>query len=313
MAVSDTSKPRNSPDLAGPPQGYFVIVPPRDDESTVDLGRIARVLREAWMTLALAVLTGCVIAALISLQMRNVYRSEALIAPVTQGAAGNAAALRNQFGGLAALAGIDLGGGGGRKEEFLATLSSAGFARDYILAENLMPVLFSEKWDADAGKWREGREPPTIEDGVKLMMTDVRTVSEDRRTGLVRVRVDWYEPETAARWANGLVALANARLRDQAIRSSALSIEYLNKELEKTSVVGLQQAIYRLIESQVNNSMFATVQPEYAFKVIDPAVPSDPRRKVAPHRTLIALGGGLLGGVLALGWVLWRQRAAWLQ
>ena len=310
--MTDPTKPQVIPDFGGPPQGYFVIVPPRDAESTIDLGRIFRVLRDAWRLVASAVVIGCAFAAVIALQMRNVYRSEVLIAPVTQSGAGGAAGLRNQLGGLAALAGIDLGGSGGRKEEFVATLSSAGFARDFIVAEDLMPVLFSEQWDTNARAWREGQDAPTIEDGVKLLMTDIRTVSEDRRTGLISVRVEWNDPETAARWANGLVAMANARLRDQAIRSSELSIEYLNKELEKTSVVGLKQAIYRLIESQVNSAMFANAQPEYAFMVIDPAVPADPRRKVAPRRSLIALGGGLLSGVLAMGWVLWRQRAAWL-
>ena len=88
-----------------------------------------------------------------------------LAAPVTQNSSGIGGALRSQFGGLAALAGVDLGSGGGRKDESIATLSSLGFARDFIVAENLLPVLFADKWDAAANRWRDPSQVPTLEAG----------------------------------------------------------------------------------------------------------------------------------------------------
>jgi len=300
------------PDLERPPQGYFVVVPPGDREASIDLTRILAVLRRYWKLPLTAFVAGAVIAAAVALQMPNVYRSEVLLSPVTQSGAGPPSALRNQLGGLAALAGIDLASGGGRKEEFFATLASPGFARDFIAANNLMPVLFEERWDAGSSDWHAGEEVPTVEDGVRLFTSEVRAVTEDRRTGLIRLRVDWYDPKTAAAWANGMVAMANDRLREDAVRDAEQSIEYLNKELAKTTVVELRQAIYRLIESQVNNSMLANVQREYAFRIIDSAVPADPKRKVFPKRSLITLAGAGLGGLLGVIWVLWRRRADWL-
>lgn len=279
--------------MTGPPAGYFVVVPQTQAEDVVNLATIFTILGNSWKALISAALLGGITAALISLQMRSLYRAETLLAPVTQNSLGAGDALRNQFGGLAAFAGIDLGTSGGRKEESFATLNSQGFARSVILNENLMPILFADRWDSKANRWRERAKQPTLEDAVKKFTTSVRTIAQDRKTGLVTVSVEWYSPQLPARWANRIVDMVNERLRTNAIRDADLSIAYLNKELTKTNVVEMQQAIYRLIQNQVNNEMLANVEHEYAFRVIDPAVA--PETRVSPKRTIMTLVGSATG------------------
>jgi uncharacterized protein involved in exopolysaccharide biosynthesis len=290
--------------LERPPQGYFVVVPPAQKEDMIDVSALVMALMASWKLLLLVSFAAAVIAALVSLQLPKTYVAQALITPVTQnnGALGS---LRSQFGGLAALTGIDLGSGGGRREESLATLTSTGFAREFIQSEKLMPVLFAEEWDASTGKWRAGEKPPSMERAVKKLSGDVVSVSEDKKTGLITVAVEWSSPELAARWANRLVELVNERLRSEATRNAERSIEFLNKELAKTSVVELRQAIYHLIEDQVNNAMLANVQREYAFRVIDTAVPPETRTK--PRRTAITLAGAVFGLFSGVVFVLLRQ------
>ena len=285
--------------MTGPPAGYFVIVPQSQAEDVVNLAAIFTILGNSWKGLISAALLGAIIAAVISLQMRSLYRAETLIAPVTRDSLGGLDALRNQFGGLAELAGVDVGTSGGRREESFATLTSMGFARSFLLSESLMPILFADRWNSKASRWREGEKQPTLEDGVKSFTKKVRTVTEDRKTGLVTVSVEWYSPQLAARWANRIVEMVNERLRTQAIRNTDLSIDYLNKELAKTNVVEIKQAIYRLIESQVNSAMRANVEHEYAFRVIDLAVA--PETRVSPKRVVMTLVGcatGLFVGVI---------------
>ena len=300
MITSDDGKSRDIRDITkGPPSGYFVIVPERQVDQEFDLAELVSIALTSWKMLLGTALVGAAIAAGISLIFRNTYRAEVVIAPVSQKGASVSSALRGQLGGLASLAGIDLGGGDVRKEESLATLAASGFARDFILSENLLPVLFAERWDAKSNRWRAGRKPPTVGDAVKLFTNDVRSISEDRKTGLVKVAVEWYSPDLAARWANHMVEMANERLRTEVTRDAGQSIDYLNKELEKTNVVELRQAIYRLIEDQVSRAMLANVQREYAFRVIDSAVP--PEFKSRPKRVMFVVVGALLG--LAAGWL----------
>ena len=296
-------------DFTAPPRGYFVLTMPSSSESRADISQIARILLDCWRPLLAAAIVCGVIGAVVSLQMRNVYRSKVLVVPVTQ--MSGVGGFRNQLGGLAALAGIDLGGSGERKDEYIATLTSDGFAREFIVAEGLLPTLTAER-QGIFGNLLRGGHAPTLADAVDVFTSDVTDISVDRKTGLVTLSVDWFEPALAAQWANRMIDRVNQKLREEAVRDSARSIEYLNRELQKTDVVELRKAIFEVIENQVNNAMLANVQSEYAFKVIDQAVPSDKKHKVAPRRSVITIACALGGILLASGFVLWRRRADWL-
>jgi capsular polysaccharide biosynthesis protein len=292
--------------MTGPPAGYFVIVPQTQAEDVVNLATIFRIMADSWKALMSAALLGAIIAAVISLQMRSLYRAETLVASVNRDRIGGLSALSNQFGGLATLAGVDIGTSGGtEEEEWFATLTSNGFARSFILSENLMPILFAKRWDSRTSRWRADEKQPTLEAAVKEFTRNVRTITQDRKTGLVTVAVEWYSPQLAAGWANRMVDMVNERLRTEAVRNADLSIAYLNKELAKTNVVEMQQAIYRLIENQVNSAMLANVEHEYAFRVIDPAVA--PETRVSPKRTIITLVGGAAGLFVAVIFVFSRR------
>jgi hypothetical protein len=303
--MNDTAQDPTRP--KGEPQGYFVVLPPAVEEDRFEFGKLIVALLSCWKPAVIGGLVGGAVFALAAMQMPFLYRAEATIAPVeSNNSIGSS--LRGQFGGLAALAGIDLGSSGTRKEESFATLASLGFARDFITSENLMPVLFPEKWDANAKAWRTDVEAPTMGQAVSVFTRDVRSVTLDRKTGLVNIRVEFTSAELAAHWANRMVELVNDRLRNDATQNSQRSIEYLNRELTKTNVVELRQAIYRLIENQVNNAMLANVQREYAFRFIDRAVA--PEKRFSPRRTLLTLLGGILGGMFAIGITLvWRAFA----
>ena len=95
-------------------------------------------------------------------------------------------------------------------------------------------------------------------------------------------------------------------LRDLAIDRAKKNLEHLNSELPKESVVAVQQSIYRLIEEQVKAIMVATVDREFAVRVIDPA--TKPLRRDSPKRGLIVELAGLAGLLLAVVTVFVRRR-----
>ena len=113
-----------------------------------------------------------------------------------------------------------------------------------------------------------------------------RSVTQPVRGGLVNVTIEWRDPEQAAAWANLLVARLNSEMRTRAIASTDRSVSYLEKELTGTSNLGTQQAINRLIETQVNQRMLANVTQEYAFRVVEKALPPEPDDKVGPSKPL---------------------------
>jgi LPS O-antigen subunit length determinant protein (WzzB/FepE family) len=297
--------------MSGPPAGYFLVVPQGQDQDTASLATVIATVLQRWRLITAAVVICAVTALIISLFMTKTYRAKIVVAPVMEsqevGASGIGSAINNELGGIASLAGIDLGGDA-RKQEFLATLKSLGFARDFVVAENLTPLLFPDLWDAKTGTWRPGVKVPTLGAAARKFADHNRAITDDRKTGMVTVTIDWTSPEIAARLANHTIQMVNDRLRGEAVRDANLSIQYLEKELAKTSMVGVQQGINALIEQQIDKSMIANVQTEYAYKVIDPAVPPDV--KYSPQRALITCIGAIAGLVFSLAYVLMRRPQA---
>jgi len=250
--------------------------------------------------IVLAVTLACVCAtAAYAWLARPVYRSEVVLAPVKrEPSEGGLAALAGQFGGVASLAGINIGGDN-QTDETLAILKSNAFLSQFLQERQLLPILFASRWDESRKSWRDPADVPSLGDGLKKWRSEVFSVSIDEGGSLVRVRIDWHDPTVAADWANDIVARLNKVTRLEAIARAERSIGFLNKELQKQPVIEVQQAVYRLLESQIKGTMIASVDVDYAMRVIDPAIPADRDKFVRPKRWLL-LVLSLLGG-LALG------------
>ena len=278
------------------------------DEFTLD-GAIAAAWRGKWIILS-GVFLFAALAAAAAFLMTPKYRAQVVMIPVKSDDTRAAlASMAGQLGGLASLAGLSLGGGG-NKDEYLQYLNSYGFTARFIEDEDLLPVLFEERWDGQGGSWnvKDPDDLPSMADGVRKFTRGVRAVQEERRTGIVTLAVVWKDRELAARWANLLVERANRDLRQRAIDEAEARQKYLDEELTRTSVVELRQSIYRLIENEIKSVMLAKVREEYAFKVIDPAVVPDADDMVRPKKLAMILIGAVFGGAVGLLIVLWRLR-----
>lgn len=269
-----------------------------DDEiNLLDYWRV--LVNFKWLIFAIVVLTtsASVAAALL---MTPIYRAEVLAAPVEDDKGGGLGALAGQFGGLASLAGISLGGGSSKVGEAIAILQSRSFTEGFVKDYQLMPILFADVWDSNSKQWKVNSEEdiPSMWDAYKKISDSIFTVSEDKKSGMVTLAVEWTDPELAARWANILVWRINQYMKTSAIDEAEKSIAYLKQQAESTSVVEMRQAIYRLIEAQTKNIMLANVRDEFVFNVIDPAVV--PEEKVKPKRKLIVVLGAMVGLMLGV-------------
>ena len=220
------------------------------------------------------------------------YRAEVVLAPADK--KGGMSGALSQLSGLASLAGVSVGGGEGSQP--LAVLKSKDFAREFITDMKLMPILFKDA--------KPSKEQPDIRDAVRSF-EGIRTISDDKKTGLVTLSVRWKDADTAALWANELARRVNARLRAEALQEAERNVAYLQKEMAATSVVSLQQSMGRVLEGEMQKLMLARGNEQFAFKVIDRATP--PKQRDAPKRALIAIVATLAGGFLGLLAVFLRQ------
>ena len=280
----------------------------------IDIGRLLDTLatRKLWI-LAGAIFAASALATIDSITVPT-YRSEVLVSVVGDPSGGAANALSGgQLGTIASLVGVDIGGKESRRSEILATLSSRVTISEFIDEYGLMPVLFWKQWDEQRSTWRHSflRKSPTKNDGVQKFLEAILFVTEDKKTGLVRVAVEWKDPKLCAQWANALVLLVNRNIRASAVAEARRNIDFLNKELAKIDTVEVRQAAYQLVESGLNRIMVASGQEQYALKVIDPAEAPDADGFVRPNRILDIFLGGLCGSIAVAGIVAFGRRKIW--
>ena len=273
----------------------------RINEEVALLDIIAEYWNRRWTMFAIVFCTAA-LALVVSFIITPVYRATVLMVPVegvdSKSGYGD---LVSQLGGLASLAGMSLTNDA-QTEEIIATLTSRAFSSKFIIEHDLMPYLFESIWDAENKEWLvdDPDDIPSLNDGFNLLDSSVRTIVRNPDTGLLSLNIDWPDPELAATWANQMVETINLHIRSNAINEAEKSIAYLNQELEKTSVVGTRNAIYNLVEIQIQNIMYANVRKEYAFKVIDPAVVLEEDDYFMPNRPLLVVLGLAFGLVLSV-------------
>ena len=255
----------------------------------------------------------------------NIYKASTLLAPASeQGGAGGLAKMAGQFGGLASLAGINLGGGGTDKTGLaLEVLKSRLFIENFIKKYQLLvPLIAAKNWDintntlvldeelynATSKTWiREVKAPKTPEpspwESFKAF-TALLSVSADKTTGMITIEIEHYSPEVAKQWLIWLVAEINNTMREQDKSDAQRSIDFLSEKLQETQLADMQTVFYQLIEEQTKTIMLAEVSHEYVLKTIDPA--NAPDEKAKPKRALIVVLGTMLGGILSVLIVLVR-------
>ncbi len=260
-----------------------------------------------------------------SLSLPNIYKSEATLAPTEEASGGGLSQMAGQLGGLASLAGVNLGSQGTDKTTIaLEILKSRAFIKGFVEKYDILPELMAvEEWNRASGivfnkelynpdtqKWVREVDPPKQSapsswEYVKVFRGGVLDVNKDDTTGLVTVSVNHQSPEVAEQWVVWLIEEINNHMRERDIQEAKRSLEYLDKELQGTSLSDMQQVFYQLIEKQTQIIMLANVRPEYIFQTLDPAVV--PEQKAKPSRALICIIGTFLGGFLSVGFVLVRN------
>jgi uncharacterized protein involved in exopolysaccharide biosynthesis len=295
-------------------------------EDEIDLRELFSVIWQGkWLIIAITAVfaIGSVIFAIMQ---PNTYKSEALLAPASEEKSGGLGALAGQFGGLASMAGINLGGGGGvdKTQMAIEVMKSRQFASEFIQKHDLLPDLMAvEKWnmsdntisyddemyDATSQEWlREVKAPfkpkPSMQEAFKEF-TKIISVSSTKDTGMVTVSVEHLSPAVAQQWVTWLVEDINKVMKEKDVAEANRSSEFLTKQIAQTNIADIRTILYQLIEEQTKTIMFAEVRDEYVFKTIDPALV--PEVKAGPKRALICVLGTMLGGMLGVMIVLIRH------
>ncbi|EIU6824610.1 LPS O-antigen length regulator [Vibrio parahaemolyticus] len=309
------------------PNPNYLPYPPQS-QPTGDEIDLRELFKALWKGKWIIIATTFVFAAssvLYALSLPNIYKSDALLAPAESSNGGGLSKMAGQLGGLAALAGVNLGTDESSQTDLaVQVMKSRQFVEAFIKKHDLLvPLMAAKDWNLTnnklifdeelynptTGEWL--RDPnglrgatPTAQEAFEVFSKEVLNLSQDKESGLYTISVKHYSPYVAQQWVSWLIEDINQVMRERTIAETSQNLAYLNAQLQKTAVTDMQSTFYKLIEEQTKSLMLAEVQEEFIFKVVDPAVV--PELKDGPKRALICVLGTLLGGMLGGAIVLIR-------
>ena len=275
-----------------------------DAQDELDLRALFARLFSKWSWIAACVVLFTAAAALVAFTSAPVYRATTVLAPASAERGADVAGFAvSALGGLAS--GLGLGPHDADTEEALAVFRSRQFTEDFITGQKLLPKLFASKWDTASATWKVDEENrPTPAKAYKFFDRKIRSIGQDRKTGLVTINIDWTDRNDAAAWANELVRELNNEMRARAIAKADASMRFLDAELRTTSTVEARDAISRLMEAQVKQRMLANVTQDYSFRVVDKAIAAEKDDPIRPQKPFLlaagAISGLVVGGMLVM-------------
>ena len=286
----------------------------------IDLRELFSVIWQGRWIITVITALFAVVSVLYALSLPNIYKSEALLAPASEQ---QGSSLSGQLGGLAALAGVSLGGAGEIDKTTLAIqiMQSREFVSRFIEKHDiLIPLFAAQGWQPETNNlnldpdiyniatatWvRKVKAPlkaqPSMQEAHKAFI-DLLTVSTEKTSGLVTVAIEHQSPYLAQKWVRALVQDINDEMRHRDMQEAQRSINYLSKQINETALSEVRATLFSLIEEQTKTLMLTSVRDEYAFQTIDPAIV--PELKFAPKRALIVAVATVLAGLLAVFGVL---------
>jgi len=286
-----------------------------DDE--IDLRKLFGVLWAGKLKIIAITAVFAFVSVIYALSVPNQYTATALLAPAQSDSSDLSGAL-GKLGGLASLAGVSIGSGDSSEAQIAQEImQSWSFIEGFIATNNIAAEVYA------AEGWSKGSNELQINDGVydtenKQWLVENESgvtgppsswylfqafserlkVSEDKSSGLVSVSIEYYSPQIAKQWLDMYVAAINAHMQQRQMTKVTNNINYLQAQIEKTSIAEMREVFYNIIEEQTKNKMVAEASPEYAFVAVSPSMV--PEQKSQPQRALICILGTLLGGVLSV-------------
>jgi|GEM_PF-2167031 len=291
---------------------FLLVVRSRRAVDSIDLpGALAELSKARGMLVLFTLVIGALFLVR-ALFTAPIYRATAVIS-VVEDSNGTGGLSGGQIGALASLAGISLGQANSRKSEYLALLTSRSVMTELIGSKNLMPVLFASRWNSNNQSWKPSRfgRPPTLNDGVELLLSKIMTVTTQKATGLIELTAEWRDPAVAADWVISAVAIVNRHVKADIAETAEKSIQYLKNQEQMTDTITTRESINRLIEINLGQIVLANVRSEYALKMIDAPLVADRDKYVRPRPILETVAGAVLGCLGSALFVLARRRSAW--
>lgn len=297
-----------------------------DLNGEIDIQEIFSVLFQGKRIIALITAFVLVIGIVYSLILPNIYKSNALLAPVVNNESALSGAM-GEYSGLAALAGISLPNSNkdSNSAKAFEMMSSLSFFENNVMPKIFLPDLMAVGyWNSEINKisydeaifnessdsWvRSFSHPkkliPSAQESFEKFKKKHFEIKEDISSGFITLSVKHQSPYVAKQWIEIVVREINTFYRQKDKSKSEDTIIYLNEQMFKTSLREVKEVIAELLQSEIQKLALIEVNENYVFEYI--YLPAVMEKKSEPSRILIFILSTFLGVLLGAFIVILRH------
>lgn len=281
------------------------------NEKEITISDLIEVLKKYYKYILLSILLFIVLGVIISLNIPNKYTAETLLSPQS---AGNNLNLPSGIGGIASLAGINLGGlnSNDNAQTGFEFLKSRGFIIRFIDKYELLPdIVAAKSWDRSENKiiydpeiydensnnWvRKVKYPkkqiPSLLEAHEIFLKSY-SVNKDKESGMIVVSFKHVSPYFAKKIIDLITKEINETLREIDKSETTSSIDYLQRMIDESNNSDIRNLFYSLLEEKNKNLLLINIREQYVFKIIDYPVVKE--KKSEPRRAVIVAIFSFLG------------------
>lgn len=254
-----------------------------------------------------------VVSIIIVLFIDNIYKSETTLSPVDSS---NKSLANSSLGGIASMAGINLGSGSSDKVEVsIEFLKSRKFHNHLLSFPGVLPKLMASKsfdrkkgilifnsdiYISSTNSWLDKKKPSALK-AHQVILNQLK-VSKNPDTGIVRISFQHISPVFAKEFLDLVLREFNTLSAAKDLDEIKKSLLYLNKKYAQSDFIEIKSSINKIIEQQMKNQMLIKSREYYIFDIIDP--PFTPEEKFEPNRSQIVIFMTLFGAFSSLLFVL---------
>lgn len=261
-----------------------------------------------------------------ALYLPNEYRSQAVV-KLSQQHNSDMSSIASQYGGIAAAAGIDIPNSTSEKSENLAIeiIKSREFFKHLLTYEGVLPeimaakrfnfenqeTIFDEKiYRPEKKEWVRKPEPPfgiipSYLEAHEVYLNEILTIFFDKKTNFITISITHVSPVFAEEFLALIINELNRLERETDLLKINKKLIYLEEQLNKFEIKGIQDSIFNIIETQLEKKMLTDISDEYFIEILDS--PFIPEEKSSPQRSLIVILGSILGFIFSVTFIFLRN------
>jgi uncharacterized protein involved in exopolysaccharide biosynthesis len=265
-------------------------------------------LRELWQTILkgkkiIVIITGVIVTLTLVyvLKLPNVYKSEVILIPTEKSGGG-----LSGLGGLAAMAGVSIGGGGSMTPDvaFNTLLNDYGFMKNFVVKNKILEHYKSKNLDNNyvfalgfrgvydffKSSPKKDKKKQDIDADIFNIVKNIKgkfSINSDKKTALITVAYSDNDRSFPPKIVNAFLRDASNYLVANNLRIIDNKLNYFSKEMQRAESFELRQSLSSMISQILQEKVMMQSKKYYQCDVLTDAYPAYIKDKTKPKRSLI--------------------------